>query len=148
MPTGASLQMFLRSHCIIAHSLTHTHTHTHTHTSPQTLLSPLCRGQAPASGDGVLGLVPHQLRGSLNDFSTMILSGHPFDKCTACSPRVQAAYAADPRALLAGAMNTPKHLDTVCGLAELDSPDFDTDDLLVMSDDEGEAASAEGDDDM
>jgi len=36
----------------------------------------------------VLGLVPHQLRGFLNQFRTMPLVGAAYDKCTGCSETV------------------------------------------------------------
>ena len=38
--------------------------------------------------NGVLGLVPHQLRGFLGQFRTMPLVGAAYDKCTGCSETV------------------------------------------------------------
>jgi ubiquitin-like modifier-activating enzyme ATG7 len=35
-----------------------------------------------------IGLVPHQLRGSLSSFQTMMLIGSCYSQCTACSPHV------------------------------------------------------------
>ena len=39
--------------------------------------------------NGVLGLVPHQLRGFLGQFKTMPLVGAAYDKCTGCSETVR-----------------------------------------------------------
>lgn len=41
--------------------------------------------------NGVLGLVPHQLRGFLDQFRTMPLVGAGSDKCTGCSEAVRSS---------------------------------------------------------
>ena len=41
--------------------------------------------------NGVLGLVPHQLRGFLGQFRTMPLVGAAYDKCTGCSETVRSS---------------------------------------------------------
>ena len=66
-----------------------------------------------------LGRVPHQIRGSMAEFSVMLLSGHAFDKCTACSTVVLDAFKADPSAFLDGALNTPQFLEDLSGLTLL-----------------------------
>jgi hypothetical protein len=38
----------------------------------------------PSTGSP-LGLVPHQLRGMLGQWKTMLIEGQAYDKCTACS---------------------------------------------------------------
>lgn len=40
---------------------------------------------ASASSEQPLGLIPHQIRGSLSQFSQMTLVGHASNTCTACS---------------------------------------------------------------
>ena len=35
------------------------------------------------------GLVPHQIRGFLTHFSNLLIQGHAYDKCTACSKNVR-----------------------------------------------------------
>lgn len=35
-----------------------------------------------------LGIVPHSIRGFLSNFSNIIVTGHAYDKCTACSKYV------------------------------------------------------------
>ena len=41
--------------------------------------------------NGVLGLVPHQLRGFLGQFKNMPLVGAAYDKCTGCSETVRSS---------------------------------------------------------
>ncbi|QQP53431.1 Ubiquitinlike modifieractivating enzyme ATG7like, partial [Caligus rogercresseyi] len=49
-------------------------------------------GYAPTTGDGdsggVLGSVPHSIRGSANTFTQFSPTTPAFDRCTACSPKV------------------------------------------------------------
>jgi ubiquitin-like modifier-activating enzyme ATG7 len=40
-----------------------------------------------------LGLVPHQLRGMLGQWKTMLVEGSAYDKCTACSKVVSTKLA-------------------------------------------------------
>jgi ubiquitin-like modifier-activating enzyme ATG7 len=40
-------------------------------------------------GTGVLGLIPHQLRGYLGQFRNMHIVGAAYDKCTGCSETVR-----------------------------------------------------------
>ena len=40
-------------------------------------------------GAGILGLVPHQLRGFLANFRNMGITGEAFDRCTGCSEKVK-----------------------------------------------------------
>ena len=35
-----------------------------------------------------LGILPHQIRGDIAQFSQMIIKGRAFDRCTACSETV------------------------------------------------------------
>jgi ubiquitin-like modifier-activating enzyme ATG7 len=37
------------------------------------------------SAGSPLGLVPHQLRGALSQWKTVLVEGQAYDKCTACS---------------------------------------------------------------
>jgi hypothetical protein len=39
-----------------------------------------------------LGIVPHQIRGFLANFSNVLIHGNAFDACTACSPKVVPRY--------------------------------------------------------
>lgn len=43
------------------------------------------QSQSPSS---IMGLLPHQIRGFLGQFSNMLIVGQAYDKCTACSQKV------------------------------------------------------------
>jgi ubiquitin-like modifier-activating enzyme ATG7 len=45
-----------------------------------------------SSSDGSpLGLVPHQLRGALSRWQTLLVEGEAYDKCTGCSSIVSSS---------------------------------------------------------
>lgn len=115
--------------------------------------------------NGVLGLVPHQLRGFLGQFKTMPLVGAAYDKCTGCSETVRSfpyfpfilifwmiwpsfsylilqvlkAYETQGFSMLLEAFNDTKYLEKLTGLDKL----FDEGEAALESvdwDDEGEEA--------
>ncbi|TYZ59720.1 hypothetical protein PybrP1_011125 [[Pythium] brassicae (nom. inval.)] len=94
----------------------------------------------PADAAAPLAFVPHQLRGFLNAFHTLPITGEAFDRCIACSARVLAAYEADAFALLQHACDSSSYLEDLTGLSaltqEVDALSFELDD----SDDDSELA--------
>jgi len=66
-----------------------------------------------------LGLLPHQIRGFLANFSNVLIVGSAFERCTACSPNVTGAYTRDGHAFLLKAFNQPDFLEEVSGLKDL-----------------------------
>lgn len=48
------------------------------------------------SNEQPLGVLPHQIRGSLSQFSQMTLVGHSSDSCTACSSTVSSSVITVP----------------------------------------------------
>jgi len=91
---------------------------------------------------GVLGLVPHQLRGFLGQFRNMPLVGAAYDKCTGCSETVLKAYETQGFSMLLEAFNDTKYLEKLTGLdklfdeseAALESVDWDDDDEEAVDD--------------
>jgi len=67
----------------------------------------------------VLGLVPHQIRGFLSHFNTLLITGNAYDKCTACSAKVVEEYRAKGFAFLLEVFNNPSYLEDLTGLTEL-----------------------------
>ena len=45
----------------------------------------------PTDKRSPLGLVPHQLRGFLGQFRTMLIEGAAYDRCTGCSTKVSSS---------------------------------------------------------
>lgn len=62
-----------------------------------------CRVLAPAdqgtsltdNTEHPLGIMPHQVRGFIAHYAQLTVTGHAFDKCTACSPTVR-TYLSQP----------------------------------------------------
>ncbi len=113
------------------------------------LHSPM-RDSAPADtpGSGArpneanpVGLVPHQIRGFLGTYSTLLIAGHAYDKCTACSPSVLAGYRADPWGFVLKACAGGSFLEDLTGLTEMKNEKVEWE-IEPVSDDE----AAGGDD--
>ncbi|XP_015874266.3 ubiquitin-like modifier-activating enzyme atg7 isoform X1 [Ziziphus jujuba] len=66
-----------------------------------------------------LGILPHQIRGSLSQFSQMTLVGHSSDSCTACCSTVVSEYRARGMDFVLQAINLPTYLEDLTGLTEL-----------------------------
>lgn len=52
------------------------------------------------SPSSILGLLPHQIRGFLGQFNHLLIVGQAYDKCTACSEKVDGTH---PLVLIADA---------------------------------------------
>ncbi len=68
-----------------------------------------------------LGNIPHQIRGFLGSFSTQIIMGQKYEKCTACSPAVLNAYKDKGLDFLVSALANPEFLEDLTGLSTLHS---------------------------
>lgn len=88
-----------------------------------------------------LGILPHQVRGTLFNFSQMTLVGHSSKSCTACSNTVIAEYRNRGMEFVLEALNHPTYLEDLTGLTELmnsaNSFQLDWDDV-TDDDDEGD----------
>ncbi|CAI0557908.1 unnamed protein product [Linum tenue] len=93
---------------------------------------PFYRTFACVDSELALGILPHQIRGYLFDFSQMKLVGRSFDRCTACSLTVVKEYRERGLEFLLQAINHPTYLADLTGLTELtksaNSFDIDWDD--------------------
>ncbi|PMB71651.1 Ubiquitin-like modifier-activating enzyme ATG7 [Beauveria bassiana] len=66
-----------------------------------------------------LGLVPHQIRGYVSTFTSLVIRGQSYDCCSACSPKVLAAYRADGWQFLRRALQEKDYVAELSGLAEV-----------------------------
>ncbi|PQQ03315.1 ubiquitin-like modifier-activating enzyme atg7 [Prunus yedoensis var. nudiflora] len=71
------------------------------------------------SSEQPLGILPHQIRGSLAQFSQMTLVGHSSDSCTACCSTVVSEYRKRGMEFILQAINHPTYLEDLTGLTEL-----------------------------
>mmetsp|Transcript_14832 Transcript_14832/g.37142 ORF Transcript_14832/g.37142 Transcript_14832/m.37142 type:complete len:688 (+) Transcript_14832:84-2147(+) len=76
-------------------------------------------GQVGDDTGSMLGLVPHQVRGFLANFSNVLIHGKPFEGCTACSSKVVDAYMRGGWEFLMRVFNEPGYLEEVSGLKAL-----------------------------
>ncbi|GJJ14722.1 hypothetical protein Clacol_008989 [Clathrus columnatus] len=81
--------------------------------------------QAP-TGESVLGLAPHQLRGYLGQFRNMLITGAAYDRCTGCSDLVLNAYEREGFDMLLQAFNEVGYLERLTGLDKLYNEAEDT----------------------
>ncbi|KAK7258209.1 hypothetical protein RIF29_32733 [Crotalaria pallida] len=88
-----------------------------------------------------LGILPHQIRGSLSLFSQMTLIGHSSSSCTACCHTVVSEYRNRGLEFILEAINHPTYLEDLTGLTELmksaSSFSLDWDKDIDDDDDEG-----------
>ncbi|KAJ7512741.1 hypothetical protein B0H11DRAFT_1947177 [Mycena galericulata] len=68
---------------------------------------------------GVLGLVPHQLRGFLAQFRNLHIVGAAYGRCTGCSEAVLKAYETQGFDMILQALNDDKFLQKLTGLDQL-----------------------------
>lgn len=71
------------------------------------------------SSEFPLGILPHQIRGSLSQFSQMTLVGHSSNSCTACCSTVVSEYRKRGMEFVLQAINHPTFLEDLTGLTEL-----------------------------
>ncbi|KAE8891917.1 Ubiquitin-like modifier-activating enzyme [Phytophthora fragariae] len=91
--------------------------------------------EKPSDGSAPMGYIPHQLRGFLNAFQNMVITGEAFDKCIACSSKVIDAYSADALGLLEKACNSTAYLEELTGLNQLTE---EADSLMIELEDSDE----------
>ncbi|XP_021639573.2 ubiquitin-like modifier-activating enzyme atg7 isoform X2 [Hevea brasiliensis] len=85
------------------------------------------------SSEQPLGILPHQIRGSLHEFSQTTLVGHA-SNCTACCSTVVTEYRKRGKEFLLQAINHPSYLEDLTGLTEFiynETDDNDDDDDFV-----------------
>ncbi|KAL7561286.1 hypothetical protein ACA910_022555 [Epithemia clementina (nom. ined.)] len=121
--------------------------------SSSSIFSPTVQHQLPdgeaagsAGGDGLgntsttdLGILPHQIRGSLVTYTMMTPTVPAFTHCTGCAKAVIGAYLADPIDLVyqTCASPTQEYLEDLVGLTEFRAQaSAQMNDLLMMCDDE------------
>jgi ubiquitin-like modifier-activating enzyme ATG7 len=66
-----------------------------------------------------LGLVPHQIRGFLSNFSNISVTGRSYNCCSACSDNVVNAYISDGWAFVERALNDRVYVEELSGLKEV-----------------------------
>ncbi|XP_026750200.2 ubiquitin-like modifier-activating enzyme ATG7 [Galleria mellonella] len=87
---------------------------------------------------GVLGPVPHSIRGFLHSYQTVVPTCGKFKQCIACSDNVLNKYKEAGMEFLFNVFNSGKYLEEVTGLTELQLSAEMTDILTFSDDDDNE----------
>jgi ubiquitin-like modifier-activating enzyme ATG7 len=66
-----------------------------------------------------LGIVPHQIRGFLSNFSNMLVIGKGYSCCSACSDTIVSAYNKDGWEFVRKALNEKGYVEELSGLKEV-----------------------------
>lgn len=91
-----------------------------------------------------LGALPHTIRGFLSSFSNLLITGKPYDCCSACSDGIIKLYREDSWGFVRRALNERGWVEEVSGLAEVQRRAEEAAEGLEW-DDEGELSAEEGD---
>ncbi|XP_034108121.1 ubiquitin-like modifier-activating enzyme ATG7 isoform X1 [Drosophila albomicans] len=97
--------------------------------------------QQPQLPEGLLGILPHSIRGMLCNYENILPATQKFAQCIACSKHVLDAYREEGHAFLFKTFETAKYLEDLTGISEfkrLNSEiiDFDDDKFDFSEDDE------------
>jgi len=70
-------------------------------------------------GEGILGVIPHSIRGSIHTYTQYLPATPAFPQCTACSKSVIQAYKTEGFELMRKVAENPKFLEDLTGLTNL-----------------------------
>ncbi|KAG7300190.1 hypothetical protein JYU34_015739 [Plutella xylostella] len=93
--------------------------------------------EIPASMQGVLGPIPHSIRGFLHTYQNVLPTCTKFKQCIACSDAVIDKYRAEGTEFVLKVCDSGKYLEEVTGLSELHLA-AEMQDVLMFSDEEDE----------
>ena len=105
---------------------------------------PTSHPSLPAPFIHPLGALPHTIRGFLSSFSNLLITGKPYDCCSACSDGIIKLYREDSWGFVRRALNERGWVEEVSGLAEVQRRAEEAAEGLEW-DDEGELGAEEGD---
>ena len=83
-----------------------------------------------------LGIVPHQIRGSISTYQTNLLYGASYAQCTCCSSKVLDEYEGSGFSFLERVFSEPKYLEELTGLKELHERTMKMFENMSLDDDE------------
>ena len=105
------------------------------HSSSGASTAPPSREATDVDEPSPLGVVPHQIRGSVAGFTQTLFDAPCFPRCTACSRTIVSEYRRSRDDFLMRAFNDPKTLEDLAGLTAL-LANVDADDAAWIDDDD------------
>ncbi|KAK1294119.1 Ubiquitin-like modifier-activating enzyme atg7 [Acorus calamus] len=106
---------------------------------PNGIYAPGDIAHSNVSNERSLGILPHQIRGCLSQFSQLTLVGHSSNSCTACSDAVVSEFRSRGMEFVLEVLNHPTYLEDLTGLTSLmkSASSFDID-FDIDSNEEGD----------
>lgn len=75
--------------------------------------------------EGILGVLPHSIRGYLNTFTNILPATERFNQCIACSEKVLKEYETNGDEFLLKVFDSADYLENVTGISEMTDIDND-----------------------
>lgn len=70
--------------------------------------------------EGIMGILPHSIRGIVSNFQQIIPATELFTQCTACSHAVLAEYEKRGNDFIIDVLNSAKYLEKITGISEME----------------------------
>ena len=86
---------------------------------PKGAAAPAPMSTSEDRGEHPLGLVPHQIRGFLHNFTNLPITGRSYDCCSACSDRIVNTYITEGWSFVEKCLNEQGYVEELSGLAEV-----------------------------
>ncbi len=83
--------------------------------------------------ESVIGIIPHQIRGELYNYSNTIMYGENYDRCVACSDIMMNKFKEDKYNFIIKCINEDKYMEKICGLDFLNNEIIDIIDIIDMN---------------
>lgn len=82
-------------------------------------------GDGASIPEGILGVLPHSIRGYVSTFSHILPATERFSQCIACSERVVKEYETSGDDFLLKVLNSADYLENITGISEMTAIDND-----------------------
>ncbi|KAL6714659.1 Autophagy protein 7 [Lecanora helva] len=86
---------------------------------PQGPMAPAPKTPTEKAGNHPLGIVPHQIRGSLTNYQNVVVKGSNYDCCSACSDTIVNAYKLSGWEFVKRALNEKGYVEDLSGLTQV-----------------------------
>lgn len=83
------------------------------------------KGEASSIPEGILGILPHSVRGYLSTFQHILPATERFSQCIACSEKVLEEFGEDGNDFLLKVFDSADYLEVVTGIDKMAEVDHD-----------------------
>lgn len=75
--------------------------------------------------EGIMGILPHSIRGIVSNYQQIIPATEYFNQCTACSHKVLEEYEKRGNEFIIDVLNSTKYLEKLTGISEIEFHESD-----------------------